>query len=79
MRLEQLRLRMVIKMLRCKEKTELTQDLLDTIAVYMKNDIREEVHFRFAPCKPEIFLREYIKRDPEFEELLYQEFGIEME
>ena len=66
-------------MLRCKEKTKLTQNLLNAIATYMKDDIREEIHFRFAPCEPEIFLKEYIERDPEFEELLYQEFGIEME
>lgn len=64
---------------RYKEKIKLSQNLLDVIATYMKDDIREEIHFRFASCEPEFFLREYIKRDSEFEELLYKEFGIEME
>lgn len=26
---------------------------------------REDVHFKFAPCSNELFLREYIKRDSE--------------
>ena len=52
---------------------------MDTIATYMNDDIREDLHFRLAPCEPDLFLREYLKRDPEFEELLYDEFGIEME
>ena len=57
----------------------LKQDLMDTIASYMDDDIREDLHFRIAPCSPDLFLREYVKRDPEFEKLLYDEFGIEME
>ena len=29
---------------------ELTQNLMDTIAVYMDDEIREKVHFELAPC-----------------------------
>ena len=66
-------------MLRYGRKFNITQELMDTIAAYMNDDIREDLHFKLAPCKPDLFLREYVKRDPEFEKLLYDEFGIEME
>lgn len=66
-------------MKRYGEKYVLTQDQLDVIAKYMNDEIREKIHFRFAPCEPDFFLREYVKRDPEFEKLLYDEFRIEME
>ena len=66
-------------MLRYGRKFNITQELMDTIAAYMNDDIREDLHLRLAPCEPDLFLREYVKRDPEFEKLLYGEFGIEME
>ena len=66
-------------MKRYGEEYVLTQDQLDVIAKYMNDEIREDLHFRFAPCEPDSFLREYVKRDPEFEKLLYDEFRIEME
>lgn len=56
----------------------LTQNIMDDISIYMDSEIREELHFKLAPCKPEIFLKEYIKRDPEFKELVKNEFGIEV-
>lgn len=52
---------------------------MDNIATYMDDDIREDLHCKLAPCEPELFLQEYIKRDPKFERLLWEEFGIEME
>ena len=61
------------------EKAEISQNLMDAIAGYMDDDIREAVHFDFAPCSPEKFLAEYIRRDPRFEELLKIEFSIESE
>ena len=66
-------------MLRYGRKFNITQELMDIIATYMNDDIREDLHFRLAPCEPDLFLSEYVKRDPEFEKLLYDEFGIEME
>ena len=65
-------------MKRCKEDFELTQELMDTIASYMDNDKRETVHAELAPCEPEEFLKRYLELDPDFEELLENEFGIEM-
>ena len=66
-------------MLRYGRKFNITQELMDTIAAYMNDDIREDLHFKLAPCKPDLSLREYVKRDPNFEKFLYDEFGIEME
>lgn len=54
----------------------LTQELLEMIATYMDDNIRESLHYELAPCEPDVFLKEYIKRDPGFEELLHDEFGI---
>lgn len=65
-------------MKRYGESFILKQDLMDTIASYMDDDIREDLHFRIAPCSPDLFLREYTKRDPDFVDLLKSEFSIEM-
>ena len=66
-------------MLRFGRRFELKQELMDNIATYMDDDIREDLHCKLASCEPELFLQEYIKRDPKFERLLWEEFGIEME
>ena len=52
----------------------ITEKDMDSIVIYMDDEIREAVHMEFAPCSPEIFLEEYLKRDPEFEDLLIGEF-----
>lgn len=52
---------------------------MDNIATYMDDDILEDLYCKLAPCEPELLLQEYIKRDPKFERLLWEEFGIEME
>lgn len=41
-------------MKRYGESFILKQDLMDTIASYM-DDIREDLHFRIAPCSPDLF------------------------
>lgn len=65
-------------MKRFSEDFELTQELLDDIAVYMNDEIREKLHFSIAPCKPEDFLKAYISEDPAFEDILKAEFSIEL-
>lgn len=52
----------------------ITQKDMDVIGTYMDDDIRETVHFELAPCTPEEFLTRYLELDPDFEELLTQEF-----
>ena len=65
-------------MKRYGENFELTEEVLDTIASYMDDDKRERVHFELAPCDPEEFLKKYLELDSDFEELLNNEFGIEV-
>lgn len=65
-------------MTRYGENYELKQDMLDVIATYMDDDIREGLHFDIAPCSPEEFLKKYIELDPDFEDILKSEFSIEM-
>ena len=65
-------------MKRYGENFKLTQELMDTIASYMDDEKREDVHLELAPCEPEEFLKRYLELDPYFEELLNNEFGIEV-
>lgn len=55
---------------------KISNKTMDTIASYMNDEIREELHFKLAPCSNRTFLNEYCKRDPGFEELLKNEFDI---
>lgn len=54
-------------MKRYGEEIEMTQDLMDTIATYMDDEKREQVHNEIAPCSPEYFLKRYCKLDDNFE------------
>lgn len=54
----------------------ITTDVMETIAVYMDNEIRERVHNDIAPCEPQEFLKEYLKQDPGFVDVLKQEFSM---
>lgn len=65
-------------MMRYNEEYTLTQELMDVIATYMDDGIREYIHLRLVPCTPEQFLIEYVKRDPDFEYVLKSEFSIEL-
>lgn len=49
------------------------------IASYMDDDIREDLHCDLAPCTHEEFIAAYLERDPEFEDLLRNEFNFERE
>lgn len=57
---------------------KLNEEEMENIATYMNDEIREDLHFEMAPCDPEGFLRAYVGRDPDFEELLNSEFSIEL-
>ena len=39
----------------------------DTIASYMDDDIREQIHGELAPCTEKVFWERYIELDPENE------------
>ena len=66
-------------MLRYGRNFTITDELMNTISTYMNDEIREKVHFELAPCTHEEFLKRYLELDPNFEKVLYKEFGIEME
>lgn len=57
--------------------SEVNQTMLDDIATYMCDEIREQVHIELAPCSPEKFLVRYLQLDQKFEELLSSEFNVE--
>ena len=65
-------------MTRYGQKVKLDQELLDVIATYMDDDIRENIAFELAPCSPDEFLMEYTKHDSKFVDLLKSEFSIEL-
>lgn len=59
-----------------KKISEVNQNMMDDIATYMDDEIREQVHMELAPCTPEEFLTRYLQLDQEFEKVLSGEFGI---
>lgn len=61
-----------------KQPVLITQDLLDDIATYMDDEIREQVHIELAPCTPEQFLRRYVELDHQFVDFIYDVFDIEL-
>lgn len=52
------------------------QNIMDAIALYMDDDIREQVHAELAPCTNDQFLSRYLELDPGFEDLLVSEFNL---
>lgn len=65
-------------MTRYGEEFEMNQDLMDTIATYMDDEKREQVHSELASCSPEVFLKQYCEQNPGFEDIVKSEFGIEL-
>lgn len=55
---------------------KISEEMLNTIATYMDDDIREAVHAELAPCEPEVFLQRYLELDPGFRDLLQSEFSL---
>lgn len=56
---------------------KITDEQMNTLASYMKDDIREELHLQISPCSNKEFIRAYLKKDPEFAALLEEEFKID--
>lgn len=53
----------------------ITDKIMNAIASYMDDDIRETVHLELAPCTNEEFLARYLELDSEFIDLLKNEFN----
>lgn len=52
--------------------------LYQNICSYMDDDLREAVHSDLAPCSGQAFIDEYIKRDPDFIEVICDIFGVDL-
>jgi hypothetical protein len=48
----------------------------EAIASYMNDDARETVHAELAPCTNSEFLTRYLDLDPDFRQLLIEQFNI---
>lgn len=57
------------------ENEPITNEMMNVIGSYMDDDIREEIHGEMAPCTPDEFLTAYLEKDPEFRDLLENEFN----
>ena len=51
---------------------------MPAIAIFMDGGIREQVHRDFAPCSSNEFIKRYCEFDPDFENVLKSEFGIDI-
>ena len=65
-------------------KRVITDDLIETIASYMDDEIREDLHCKLAKANPTEsdnieFLNAYLARDEEFGELLERDFEIKID
>ena len=58
--------------------TEVGENIMLAVSGYMDTDLREKVAYELAPCTTAEFLTRYCELDPSFEELLRDEFGIEL-
>ena len=56
--------------------TKITKSKFETIASYMNDEIREQVHAELAPCTETDFLKRYLELDEDFYNLLNSEFNI---
>lgn len=65
-------------MKRYGKEIRIGNELMGTIASYMMDEIREDLHQEIAPCSNEEFINKYLERDPEFSKILESEFEIEV-
>lgn len=50
--------------------------IMDLVATYMDDEIREKVHFELCPCTNEEFLKRYCEYDDTFSDFLLNEFNL---
>ena len=58
--------------------TEVGENIILAVSGYMDTGLREKVAIELAPCTTAEFLTRYCELEPTFEELLKNEFGIEL-
>ena len=67
-----------------KNLLTISNELMNNIASYMDDNLREQTHFAVAPCSNEVFITEYyntasaeLKRA--LEDILSEEFGLDLD
>lgn len=67
-----------------KNLVTISNELMNSIASYMDDDLREQIHFAVAPCSNEVFITEYyntasaeLKRA--LEDILSDEFNLDID
>ena len=60
------------------DKMEISKYAMPAIAIFMDGDIREQIHRELAPCSNNEFIKRYCELDPNFENVLKSEFGIDI-
>lgn len=67
-----------------KNLLTISNELMNNIASYMNDDLREQTHFAVAPCSNEVFITEYyntasaeLKRA--LEDILSEEFNLDID
>lgn len=57
---------------------EISKYAMPAVAIFMNGDVREQVHRELAPCNNNEFIKRYCEIDPDFENVLKSEFGIDI-
>lgn len=57
---------------------EISKYVMPAIAIFMDGGIREQVHRELAPCSNNKFIKRYCELDPDFENVMKSEFGIDI-
>ena len=60
------------------DEMEISKYAMPAIAIFMNGDVREQVHRELAPCNNNEFIKRYCEIDPDFENVLKSEFGIDI-
>lgn len=67
-----------------KNLVNVSNELMENIATYMDDELREQTHFAVAPCSNEIFITEYYNNAPAklkraLEDILSDEFNLDID
>ena len=67
-----------LKNVKLSENVTVDGNVWEAIVWMLDDDKLAQTHDDFAPCTDEKLLAEYLKLDPEFENVLKSEFNIEL-
>ena len=67
-----------------KNNVTISNELMNNIATYMDDDLREQTHFAVAPCSNEVFITDYYNTASAelrrvLEDILSYEFGLDID